>query len=1448
MELVLSPPVQNLARLWRATSLDAQVPECHEDNRILAEMNIPGGLDPNHLLTRIAWLCDGGDKFVTIDKKDHGSFFRSIPFAIPSIIRSMNPLSTQTIRVELCEPCSPKFPDVYWICETEGGVLQPIHKPDDVGRYEDGLRKQAPALEIAARVPPHDRESKKERPFMYVRLSLNTSRIAHRALSCLPSIDGALADLASPIVLKAFTEPGHSDSLVFNLKPFSESIPTLPSRLGQEQAQPPHFPPSLRLDPKQLSTVKYMIDRENSPQAFTEREDEEEVMDGLPLRAVGRAEREVYCAGGIIADKVGAGKTVMTLALIDLQANHDDSGYKRRAEQEASLGAKALKATLIIVPEHIIDQWQNEAWRFLRNLAADDLLVLRSPKDLTLFVNQKRIRNAKVVIVNDSLFGDNQYREELAKSSARSVITGTSRADSTKLPYPERTYVEWHRACVRNLRTFLSAYLESGANEHARKGLVRTMEGAYSDFQAENRDLVAEHVKESSRWAVPGQKTKKAASTGNTKPRKLNYSKMFFDAYILFEYFSWSRIVWDEVSYRNIHVAQFLSTAKTEHKWLLSGTPPRQTLADINYMATALGISLVRPIDLRLGLPAITNGPTLSVRTQAEDCLSYGRLKSDKFVKDRHEQAEHFLRTFSISNNAAGLNVQVHEHVIVCAPSQEEKAVYLETQQVWRRAQMNQDYLDKENLGIALHAVGITPGSVIPDDLSSKALSYAASLPTFGRDGNRTHLQLTENRQEVLENTKKYIGQLFRLLLWLARRLEKCSTAKGKGKRSKETDDSAAVIEPLLRIIRRLQKGDVRSFGGSYPYMVLVHALMPDVDDKIKADFVRKASQCMGSFDLAQLQKGKVVFTSSVEDRSLLKNFYENEKILWTDFYRLEPIQLDDMSEDDVTDLITEYMSRNNDQGPEEISSYIDNAKDYELRDKLQQLFPEIEDKQNARRATSIDGKKNIEQEQAILSKKTNQELEAEARVRGLKCSKPIKKAEVLQLIKAHEEGGAGYKNYENCTDPRALMPFGPPPMLGSMVRVRGANVSATENAFKEAINLFVDAIQLLETHGNQVQRAKLFQRVNSNWDFECFRCGSKDDLTANLLCAHVMCRSCIADKEYCGDGHERTTGCRSIIEGNVVDLAKLFTERRDFAQTEQRLPNVRRNYSSKVNCVIDLIQRTPADEKVVVFTQYTDLIKELLDAMKHNSITARTTTNLPGISSVSCRASGTVEAFQDDQFRVLILKVDAPEAAGSNLVVANHVIFATPLATKAQDNYDSCMEQAKGRCARRGQTKDVHYYHCVVDGTIEVDMLEARTNKRVLVQPGQCLGELVPIPGCCSGLGSCGDAECQKTRVNSLLRPPEIWKALGEVDYATMAALGQSSTVKDATVGRNDLTMSNDGDAMDVDTDADTDVEMSERTAGEEVPDNAQFVLQRQVSTYGGLTALDVARILADN
>ena len=52
-------------------------------------------------------------------------------------------------------------------------------------------------------------------------------------------------------------------------------------------------------------------------------------------------------------------------------------------------------------------------------------------------------------------------------------------------------------------------------------------------------------------------------------------------------------------------------------------------------------------------------------------------------------------------------------------------------------------------------------------------------------------------------------------------------------------------------------------------------------------------------------------------------------------------------------------------------------------------------------------------------------------------------------------------------------------------------------------------------------------------------------------------------------------------------------------------------------------------------------------------------------------------------------------------------------------------MKQARGRSVRRGQEKVVHIYHCVTAWTIEVDILEFRTGKRIVVEDGKALGKL---------------------------------------------------------------------------------------------------------------------------
>lgn len=1365
---------ENLARLQLATQIDAGTSVCDEDNRVLAEMTISLGISDVSILQKLAWRCDyaHGNGFVTIDKADHDSFFKAIAFATHGLIGSMEPLRTSCIERKPCEACSPSTPAVHWVSKSEESNFVPIHMVEDIGRYESALRKQESALKVMAKV--FSDQVHVENSSVCVKLTVNPSRLAHRALSYLPS---KLAGRAGPIRLKAFIEPGHSDSLVFNLKPFSASI-TKPAPLpgAGPISQPPHFRTGQLLDPKQLVTVDYMIRREQRPAVFTEREDEEEVLEGLPLRVVGRADRDVSCGGGIIADKVGAGKTVMTLALISCQADFDQAEYARRVKQEAEDGTKALQATLIIVPKHIISQWASEIAKFLPGLRKSEVIALETVRDI-FTASVEALSTAKIIIASDSLWRENSYREELARFAAKPSIPK---------PYRQRPYREWYNACVQALRGFLGQYLQPEASRNDCMDLASAINDAYHHWQEQNQAWVNGIVQPGGRKIAKGKKAPAKKTSAKLKQRVGIDPKMFFDHKPILEHFSFARIVWDEVSYENLEVGQFMSIAMSGHKWLLSGTPPRQTLDDVASLAHALGISLARTVDLRAGLPAITNVPTGTDRTETETCMSYGRLKSDRFVKDRHEQAERFLRIFSVSSEAAELQIQTYEHAIICAPTAVEKSIYLERQQVWRCAQMNLEHLDKDLLSEMLRSIDHPRGTPAPHDLSSLTLSYAASLPAFGQADNFSLATVAQDRRKALDGTLEYLVQLIDQLLWLAHRLEKLALAEPKEttkpKKQKEQDpegDSNGGDKDVVKTFRvylyRLARFQHQFFGGKSVHLAILKALAKD-PFSVGIDLESHAGKY--GVDLVDLFSNKLTAGPLDIKEDSLQKLFDARNISWKKFYRVERALVDKLDRVNLIELLEELTSL-------KLHSMHDQNLRLELKKHLNKIIPE----QDAfRRSHAIS---DVDEQQAKLKPMTKPDVSAVARMRGLKCLPSMRKEDILRMIELHDKGGAGYSNYLMGTDIRALVATEPPPMLGSNVRKRGANRSETENKFKEMWNLFLNALEALTTHNDSVNRTEMFAAFTQNEELRCEKCQGDTMLKVNLLCGHIFCEDHL--QEPCGKGFDGS-GCQSPTEGNVVNLTELSAAPRSL--TNQNIvprraqPDAR---PSKLKCIIDLIHSIPQDDKIVVFTQHEGMINTLLQAMQAEGIKARTTA-MPATAKATAAmalktaniAGTNVEDFKKGIYRVLVLKVDAAEAAGSNLTVANHVIFATPLAVSAQDKYESYMEQAKGRCARRGQERDVHFYHCAVENTIEVDMIEARTKKHIRVQPGRSLGWLVPRGTTEAELSTKNDyspGHSESERVNSALKQTEIWKALGEVDHGVIRGFTDTSCVKDAEV-----------------------------------------------------------------
>jgi hypothetical protein len=115
-------------------------------------------------------------------------------------------------------------------------------------------------------------------------------------------------------------------------------------------AQPTNF--LLPLLPEQLRSLSWMIQQEvgSTVQGLVSHREVVPVPPFANTCSHWRLTTEYYLSGGVLADSMGFGKTSCVLALI--------------ASQRAQAASGTIAATLIIVPSHLLFQWQEEIKKF----------------------------------------------------------------------------------------------------------------------------------------------------------------------------------------------------------------------------------------------------------------------------------------------------------------------------------------------------------------------------------------------------------------------------------------------------------------------------------------------------------------------------------------------------------------------------------------------------------------------------------------------------------------------------------------------------------------------------------------------------------------------------------------------------------------------------------------------------------------------------------------------------------------------------------------------------------------------------------------------------------------------------------------------------------------------------------------------------------------------------
>lgn len=132
---------------------------------------------------------------------------------------------------------------------------------------------------------------------------------------------------------------------------------------------------------------------------FVEEEISEALLPSLGWRAEGKAERPVMVRGGVIADQVGYGKTIISLALA--AETKDDV-----APEPAPDTFVDLKATLIVVPGHLSKQWPSEISRFTGSLF--NVIVIQNLKDLQ-SKSVAELSKADIIVVAAEIFESDTY-------------------------------------------------------------------------------------------------------------------------------------------------------------------------------------------------------------------------------------------------------------------------------------------------------------------------------------------------------------------------------------------------------------------------------------------------------------------------------------------------------------------------------------------------------------------------------------------------------------------------------------------------------------------------------------------------------------------------------------------------------------------------------------------------------------------------------------------------------------------------------------------------------------------------------------------------------------------------------------------------------------------------------------------------------------------------------
>ncbi|KAJ3065360.1 hypothetical protein HDU98_011270 [Podochytrium sp. JEL0797] len=1155
-----------------------------------------------------------------------------------------------------CISCAPNEPKILWVPSLKGKSKSflAIEDPSQAGVYERALKNRPNAFVVQLQL----QESGETKTGVF-RIGINFASLIHRAAARLVTV---------PFLTDSSSGYEFSWRVTCDAAMHSRGVQSLPklqlcsNRNDAQVAQPPSFK-KFPLRPEQVRSLGWMIRQEEEAVGFTEEEVSEASLEFLGWRAEGRAARSVLIRGGVVADEVGYGKTAITLGLIDY-AKHSPSYNLPRPDVP---GRISVKATLILVPGHLLKQWPSEIKKFtgttlttlvitdvghLNKLTVEDVMkadvIVASSK---IFVSEKYWDNVEVLAADGKLPPDAKKGGRYFNARYKECL-GSLRAQVEKLKVGDVSGVVGEMERAKDLAVEEEVRAKSGSavvqgkrlkgkQYRDKNGKGESVEEEEEEGDEEDGDEVKDAVKKHKLG-----KSSMADPWGLTNSDvKRNWKKMKCPP---FEMFHWNRLVVDEFTYLTDRIHAAVINVSATNRWILSGTPPVKDFNDIKSIAVFLGVHL--GVDDESDFSGAKAKRRKREATSVEQFHAFREIHTPSWHARRHAMAQSFLSQF-VRQNIAEIDEIFAEEVIVSVDlPPAERAIYLELEHHLQALDMNSKKAVKFKTGMdgdrdrrMFKALGNS--STAEEALMKRCSHFALDE---GLEGGVVGSKKVEEEEDGSDEENEDVGvasgsagSAGKLMTAAETCAEITSTRKGQMiecvrdiwtqiHRIKQARDIAKGRDDFkahCREIRSKDRSDAVDHFDKWLMMVGSGGHVGDVEAMAIVVFLIKRAGCVDSGsvaeELVEKQYGDLVGSGK--------------------------------SVDVVGDVLR-----------------IRGLVDINLKTVLKPIAvwkPTVKASKKTVKRTKVEV--DEEAEEAVGS--------LEATLAKIAGEGAFDVAEVLHFIREETHAG-GRLQKELLGRVRSLRFFNG---VDNIV-LSDTRFEILANAIQECSS---DACATDKTMGLESQQ----YLVDNSAILSC--------------CGHMGCLACVmrsAANQKC-----LSPGCSIVVHDKAIVPTTVFG---DLSSTDVNGQSTASGkFGAKLMQLVEIIQTRviPNKEKVLVFVQFDDLMEKVGLALDQYGI------GHLEIKGTSAAKSKALDLFQSSEkgtgAPVLLLNVGDESAAGANLTIANHVVFLNPLFHQSNEWIQACETQAIGRARRYGQLKKVWIYRLLASETIDTVLFEKR-------------------------------------------------------------------------------------------------------------------------------------------